>query len=66
MSVSSPSELLTWLAENQFLPKDLRSGPEPHHLGDLDGELQAYLNAGLDGFFTDHADIGARSRDAFL
>jgi len=56
----------TFRAENQFLPKDLRSGPEPHHLGDLGGELQAYLNAGLDGFFTDHADFGARSRDAFL
>jgi glycerophosphoryl diester phosphodiesterase len=56
----------TFRAENQFLPKDLRSGPEPHHLGDLESELKVYLNAGLDGFFTDHADFGARSRDAFV
>ncbi|MDB6158909.1 MAG: glpQ [Gammaproteobacteria bacterium] len=56
----------TFRAENQFLPQDLRSGPEPHHLGDLESELKVYLNAGLDGFFTDHADFGARARDAFL
>jgi glycerophosphoryl diester phosphodiesterase len=56
----------TFRAENQFLPQDLRSGPEPHHLGDLESELKVYLNAGLDGFFTDHADFGARSRDAFV
>jgi glycerophosphoryl diester phosphodiesterase len=55
----------TFRAENQFLPKDLRSGPEPQHLGDLESELKVYLNAGLDGFFTDHADFGVRSRDAF-
>jgi len=56
----------TFRAENQFLPKDLRSGPEPHQLGNLEDELKAYLNAGLDGFFTDHADFGARARDAFI
>jgi len=56
----------TFRAENQFLPKDLRSGPEPHHLGDLDSELLAYLKAGLDGFFTDHADFGVRSRESLL
>jgi glycerophosphoryl diester phosphodiesterase len=55
----------TFRAENQFLPKDLRSGPDPGDLGDLESELKVYLNAGLDGFFTDHADFGARSRDAF-
>jgi len=56
----------TFRAENQFLPKDLRSGPEPHQLGNLEDELKAYLNAGLDGFFTDHADFGARARDAHI
>jgi glycerophosphoryl diester phosphodiesterase len=56
----------TFRAENQFLPKNLRSGAEPHRLGDLESELKVYLNAGLDGFFTDHADFGARSRDAFV
>lgn len=54
----------TFRAENHFLPVDLRSGPDPQQLGDLESELKAYLNAGLDGFFTDHADFGVRSRDA--
>jgi glycerophosphoryl diester phosphodiesterase len=56
----------TFRAENQFLPKNLRLGPEPHQLGDLESELKVYLNAGLDGFFTDHADLGAMARNAFL
>jgi glycerophosphoryl diester phosphodiesterase len=55
----------TFRAENQFLPKNLRSDADPHHLGDLHGELQVYLQAGLDGFFTDHADYGVAARDAF-
>jgi glycerophosphoryl diester phosphodiesterase len=56
----------TFRAENQFLPEDLRSDAEPHHLGDLQSELSVYLRAGLDGFFTDHADYGARARDALI
>lgn len=54
----------TFRAENQFLPKNLRSSADPHQLGDLVSELQAHLAAGLDGFFTDHADFGARARDS--
>src|SRR5262249_7127996 len=56
----------TFRAENQYLPRDLRSGPDPNALGDLQRELQAYLEAGLDGFFTDHADYGVQARDAYL
>lgn len=56
----------TFRAENQFLPKDLRSDSDPHHLGDLHSELEVYLQAGLDGFFTDHADYGVKARDAFV
>jgi len=54
----------TFRAENQFLPKNLRSDADPRHLGDLHGELRVYLQAGLDGFFTDHADYGVAARDA--
>jgi glycerophosphoryl diester phosphodiesterase len=54
----------TFRAENQYLPKNLRSGADPHTLGALQAELQVYLQAGLDGFFTDHADYGAQARDA--
>ena len=28
-------------------------------------ELRVYLEAGLDGFFTDHADYGVKARDAY-
>jgi glycerophosphoryl diester phosphodiesterase len=55
----------TFRAENQFLPKEFRSDADPNHLGDLTGELKVYLESGLDGFFTDHADYGVRARDAF-
>jgi glycerophosphoryl diester phosphodiesterase len=56
----------TFRAENQFLPRSNRRGTAGADLGDLDSELSSYLEAGLDGFFTDHADRGARTRDAFL
>lgn len=60
----------TFRAENQYLPKNLRgtrpAGADASGWGDLIGELQSYLAAGLDGFFTDHADVGVRARDAFL
>lgn len=56
----------TFRAENQYLPKDLRSNADPNALGDLQSELQVYLEAGLDGFFTDHADYGVKARDAYL
>jgi glycerophosphoryl diester phosphodiesterase len=55
----------TFRAENQFLPKDLRSDADPRHLGNLPKELQVYLHAGLDGFFTDHADYGVKARTAY-
>lgn len=56
----------TFRAENQFLPKNFRSGPVDGQLGDLRGELRRYLQAGLDGFFTDHADFGVKARDGLL
>jgi glycerophosphoryl diester phosphodiesterase len=43
----------TFRAENHFLPREMRSGV-PSELGHLMGEVQAYLRAGIDGFFTDH------------
>ncbi|MBO0608148.1 esterase-like activity of phytase family protein [Myceligenerans salitolerans] len=49
----------TFRAENQFLPTDLRSSDDPTEPGDLDAEIDAFLDAGMDGFFTDHPDLGA-------
>jgi glycerophosphoryl diester phosphodiesterase len=46
----------TFRAESAFLPSGV----------DLEGELGEFLAAGIDGFFTDQADIGVRARDAYL
>lgn len=56
----------TLRAENYFLPPSLRSGDDPAAHGDLPAEITAYLTAGVDGVFTDHADIGVRIRDACI
>ena len=50
----------TFRAENQFLPRQFRSSADPHALGDLAGELAAFLRAGIDGFFVDSPAVGAR------
>jgi len=56
----------TFRLENEFLPADFRRGAAPAGAGDLHGELLAYLRAGIDGFFTDQADVGVSARAAFL
>ncbi len=56
----------TFRAENVFLPTDLRSSEGPADFGDLQAEITAYLEAGIDGFFTDQPDIGVAARDAFV
>lgn len=48
----------TFRAENTFLPNQFDSSTNPNELGNLIGELRVYINAGVDGFFTDHPDIG--------
>jgi glycerophosphoryl diester phosphodiesterase len=52
----------TFRAENAFLPSNLQRGTAPVDHGDLAGELLPYLRAGIDGFFTDQADLGLRAR----
>ena len=49
----------TFRVENQFLPLQFRRGSDPTAPGDLAGELHAFLQAGIDGFFTDNPAIGA-------
>lgn len=53
----------TFRAENCFLPTNHRLGADPKTLGDLESELAIFLAVGIDGFFTDHPDLGARARD---
>nr|WP_157440436.1 glycerophosphodiester phosphodiesterase [Actinokineospora inagensis] len=52
----------TFRAENTFLPLNFRSSTVPNEYGNLFGELSAYWAAGVDGVFTDNADIGVASR----
>jgi glycerophosphoryl diester phosphodiesterase len=51
----------TFRAENTFLPAEYRRGADPAAHGDLAGCLQAYLDAGVDGFFTDHPAQGRQA-----
>jgi glycerophosphoryl diester phosphodiesterase len=51
----------TFRAENYFLPKEFRSGQDDRAKGDLEGELKRFLALGMDGFFVDQPDIGARA-----
>ena len=56
----------TFRAENAFLPAQFRRGTTPAEHGDLAGELCAFLDCGIDGFFTDQADVGVAARAAWL
>ncbi|MGH8229540.1 MAG: glycerophosphodiester phosphodiesterase [Steroidobacteraceae bacterium] len=56
----------TFRAENPFLPPEYRRGGAPDALGDLMGELERHLAAGIDGFFVDQPALGVRALDRFL
>lgn len=56
----------TLRAENYFLPGPLRSGEDPRDTGDVQAEMRSFLEAGVDGFFTDHVDHGRAAIDTFL
>ncbi len=55
----------TLRAENEFLPADLRSSDDAAAKGDMQIEIQALLDAGATGLFSDHADLAVRARDAW-
>jgi glycerophosphoryl diester phosphodiesterase len=56
----------TFRAENEFLPEDLRSAGTPAAHGDLAGEIQRYLERGIDGFFVDFPAVGVSVRNAYI
>src|SRR5262249_8624907 len=56
----------TFRAENQFLPTDFRVGTDPNGYGRAIDEQVGFMRAGVDGLFTDQADIGVLSRELFL
>lgn len=48
----------TFRAENNFLPSEFRSkDPSESAIGNLKAEMQAYLDAGIDGLFSDQPNI---------
>jgi glycerophosphoryl diester phosphodiesterase len=51
--------------ENHFLPTELKGAPveDGNVHGDSVHEIQAYLKAGIDGFFTDAPDFGRKAID---
>jgi glycerophosphoryl diester phosphodiesterase len=49
-----------------FLPTDLRVGTDPAAYGHAIDEQIIFLATGIDGVFTDQADIGVLSRALFL
>jgi Glycerophosphoryl diester phosphodiesterase family. len=56
----------TFRAENIFLPNEFDSSANPADLGDMAGQVKAFLSLGMDGFFTDHPFLGKQARDAFV
>ncbi|GAA3531202.1 hypothetical protein AFL01nite_17680 [Aeromicrobium flavum] len=52
----------TFRRENSFLPVEFRSSTDPAAPGDLAGEIRRFLDAGMDGFFTDHPGTAAEKR----
>lgn len=60
--------VVTWTmrVENQFLPTNHRIGTDPNAKGDLAGEIDAFLDAGVDALFSDNPDIAVATRDGWL
>lgn len=47
----------TFRRENQYMAADFRSSTDPNAVGDLVAEIKVYLDAGLDGLFSDNPDL---------
>ncbi|SEL90772.1 glycerophosphoryl diester phosphodiesterase [Roseateles sp. YR242] len=55
----------TFRAENYFLPNDFDSSADPVAIGDLSGQVRIFLNAGLDGLFSDQSFLARKAIDAW-
>ncbi|MEO8019040.1 MAG: glycerophosphodiester phosphodiesterase [Pseudomonadota bacterium] len=53
----------TLRAENEFLPAALKANGDAAAPGNLTAEIDALLDAGITGFFSDQPDLGVRARD---
>ena len=52
--------------ENQFMAANFRRGADPNAKGDARAEIHAFLDAGVDGVFSDFADTAVEARDSWL
>ena len=52
--------------ENQFLAARFRDGIDPRTRGDAHAEARAFLEAGVDGIFTDHPDTTGQAVEDWL
>ncbi|MGV8876232.1 MAG: glycerophosphodiester phosphodiesterase family protein [Rhodoglobus sp.] len=52
----------TLRAENQFLPKNLRSSSQPEEFGNWQSEFRTLMDSGLDGVFADQPDLAVTAR----
>jgi glycerophosphoryl diester phosphodiesterase len=52
----------TFRNENQFLPLELRLGPDPNAYGNAIAEYEQFLGLGVDGLFSDNPDTAVEAR----
>jgi glycerophosphoryl diester phosphodiesterase len=52
--------------ENRFMAVNFRNGSEPNAIGNSIAETQAFLDAGVDGVFTDQPDTAVAARDQWM
>ena len=56
--------VFTLRRENQFMAQNFRRGTDPNAVGDLAAEVRAFLDAGVDGLFTDNPDVAVGARNS--
>lgn len=56
----------TMRRENQFMDARFKEGTDPNAPGDLAAEVRAFLDAGVDGIFSDHPDVAVRALASWL
>jgi len=55
----------TFRAENAFMPDDFDSSADPTAIGNLAGQIEAFLKLGMDGLFSDQSFLARKAIDAY-
>ncbi len=56
----------TFRAENNFLPDEFDSSADPAAIGNLAGQIEAFLKLGMDGLFSDQSFLARKAIDAYV